>query len=110
MAIYSQSAIKSGLGTLSIGVPNAGVYVLQGTITLPRQSQGDNGNSQIITTINVNGGSTLLTTAAGADSFVLPNLVVSSANSTINIILSSSASVDLGLNKINIQANISEIV
>jgi hypothetical protein len=110
MALYYDASNFTGLGTFAIGVPNIGTYSILGSLTLPRINQGDTANSQVIVTVNVNGGSTIYTGSAGADSFYITNLVISSANSTINVILSSSTGVDLGLNKIKMQVSVSEIV
>lgn len=109
MANYSSNASVSGLGTISIGAPNVGTYTLAGTLTLPSISQGAVASSQVIVTININGGGTLYTGVAGAESFFISPLVVASANSIVNIILSSSAAVDQGTQVIKTTATLSEL-
>jgi hypothetical protein len=109
MAQSSVQAVFSGLGTLAIQVPNVGTYSLQGNISLPSINQGATANSQVIVTINVNGGSTLYTGAAGAQGFVFLPITIASANSTVNVILSSATGVDQGLNLIKTTVSISEL-
>jgi hypothetical protein len=92
-----------------MSAPNAGTYELRGKITLPEISQGQLSNSQVVVTINVNGGSTIYTGAAGAQGFFISPLVIASALSSINIILTSSAPVDQGLDLIKTTASLSEL-
>jgi hypothetical protein len=109
MANYSSNAVFNGLGTFNIGVPNIGTYTLNGTITLPVLDQGASANSQVVVTIAINSGSTIYTGPAGAEGFFISPLVIASANSIINITLSSSAAVDQGLNKIKSTVQVSEL-
>jgi len=109
MAMNSSSEVFNGLGTFNIGVPNAGTYSLLGVIDLPMLSQGSSANSQVVVTISINSGSTIYTGAAGAKGFAISPLVIASANSLINLTLSSSAPVDQGLNLIKTTAQVSEL-
>ncbi len=109
MANYNISATESGLGTFPICAPNVGTYTLTGKITLPKISRGDVANSQVVVTVNVNGGGTIYTGAASADGFFIQPLVIASANSLVNVILTSAAAVDQGTNKIKTTITLSEL-
>ena len=108
MANYSNTQTFNGLGTFNIGAPNIGTYTLQGSMTLPRISGGDGLNSQVVVTIAINSGATIYTGPAGEQGFFIFPLTIASANSIINITLSSSSSIDQGTNVIKTTAALSE--
>lgn len=109
MAQYRNTSTWNGLGTYTMSAPNAGTYTLMGKITLPKISQGDAVNSQVVVTININGGGTIYTGDADAEGFYISPLAIASANSLINIILTSAATVDQSLNVIKTTATLSEL-
>jgi hypothetical protein len=86
----------TGLGTFGIIVQTAGLKTVSGTLTLPNINQGASADSAVVVTVNLNGGSTLYTGGAGATGF--ETQVSASAGDTINVILTSAAAVDQGLN------------
>lgn len=107
MTNFHSRGTYNGLGTFPLGVTDTGVYNIQGNITLPKIPKGDTANSSVVVTININGGGTLYTGAAGAQGF---NFTTSAtANDIINVILTSAAAVDQGLNLIKTNVTISEI-
>lgn len=98
MANYSQSFAISGLETLTVVVPIAGLFKLEGKIKLPRLAQTDPSDpdyldypSSVVATIKQNG-STLMTTSAGSDGFSLP--ILCAASDSITVQLSSSNTAD----------------
>lgn len=107
MANYLASGTFNGLGTFSFGVPAAGNFKIRGNISLPTIPEGESANSQVVVTIKINSGSTLYTGAAGDKGFEFSS--AAAANDVFNVTLTSSASVDQGLNKIKLSMNLSEI-
>lgn len=106
-ANYTTNETFNGLGTFNIGVPEAGNYNIQGSITLPTIQGGDAADSQVVVTIKINSGSTIYTGPAGCKGFQTTH--TASANDILNIILSSGAAVDQPINVIKTTASISEI-
>lgn len=94
---YFQNATLQGLGTLTIVVPDAGVYYINGQVSLPSISAGSSANSSVVVTITQNG-TTRYTGAAGDRGFHLERAL--SASDSIAIITSSSAAVDQDSNSI----------
>lgn len=84
--------------TSTAGVNDAGYYTITGSISLPGIPKGDTANSAVVAVISKNG-SPIHTTVAGSSGFLLTN-VLCAASDTISVALTSSASVDQGLNKI----------
>jgi hypothetical protein len=102
MANYSQSFAISGLETLTVVMPIAGVFRLSGKLKLPRLSQTDpsdpnflNYPSAVVTTIKQNG-STIFTSTAGADGFSIP--ILAALKDSFTVALTSSALEDEVLN------------
>lgn len=87
-----------GLGTFSFTAVQTGAHNVKGKMTLPEINQGASANSQVIVTINVNGGATIFTGPAGARSFESGSYLT--AGDVLNVILSSSAPVDNELNAV----------
>src|ERR1700678_3820563 len=86
----------AGLGTAGIRMNTAGLKTISGTLPLPTINQGASADSSVVVTINLNGGSTLYTGAAGAQGF--ETQVACSAGDVVNVIFTSAATVDQGLN------------
>jgi hypothetical protein len=78
----------NGLGTFSFSVLSTGYKTLKGKITLPSIIEGAPVNSQVVVTININGGSAIYTGAAGAEGFESGSYAT--AGQVFNVILSSS--------------------
>ena len=105
MSNYSQNFAISGLETLTVVMPVAGLYTLSGKIKLPRLSQSDPTDpnflaypSAVVATIKQNG-STIFTTSAGADGFSIP--LLAAFKDSITVQLSSSAAEDTVLNAVS---------
>lgn len=93
---YNQNLTFNGLGTLSITVPQAGAYFVDGKISLPSLTNGG-GVSACLVTINQNG-SPVYTGIAGAEGFYTD--ISCAAADVIAIVFSSAATPDQGLNVI----------
>lgn len=102
---FNQSSAFSGLGTYSVAVPNAGPYAVDGKIALPTIVDGG-GPSAVVVAININGGGSLYTGIAGAEGFKAD--VLCAANDIINVVLSSAAAADQGLNVVKSVINVSQ--
>ena len=63
--------VTTGLNTITIIVPTAGLWTFKGQLSLPTLTAGGVPSS-VVTTIKQNGGSALLTSTAGASGFQLP--------------------------------------
>lgn len=105
MANYSQNFAISGLETLTVVMPLAGLYKLEGKIKLPRLSQSDptdpnylNYPSAVVATIKQNG-TTIFTTTAGSDGFSIP--LLAALKDSITVQLSSSAGEDTVLDAVS---------
>lgn len=97
MANYQQTQALNGLGTTTIlNAPNAGVYFVNGQLSLPRSVEF--GQSAVVSVVKQNG-STIYTGAAGATGFQIPQIVCAAAD-VITVVLSSSASADQPLNAV----------
>lgn len=94
---FSQSFVFNGLGTFSFTAPEAGAFTVNGKITLPTLSGGATANSEIVVTVEVDS-SLVYTGVAGAEGFTCG--IAPSAGDVVEIILTSAAAVDQGLNKI----------
>ena len=95
-APFNQNYTLSGLVTLSVGVPNAGPYVVKGKISLPTVTDGG-GASSVVAVVNLNG-SPVYTGTAGAEGF-RANLLCA-AGDTVAVVLSSAAAPDNVLNAV----------
>lgn len=107
MANNATRGVVNGLGTFNFGVPEVGTYNVHGTISLPTLATGSPANSQVVVTVTINSGATIYTGLAGEGGFDF-NYAVPSDNSIFNITLSSSASIDQGLNVIKTTVTIAE--
>lgn len=88
----------NGLGVFPIfTAPTAGIYFVNGQLTLPSIPQGS-GASQVICVVK-NGASTIYTGAAGATGFQV-NQIVCAAGDAITVTLTSSAAPDQVLNAV----------
>lgn len=97
MAAFNQNLVFNGLGTLSLTVPVAGAYFIDGKISLPTMPKGDSAPSSCLVTINQNG-SPIYTGIAGAEGFY--KTVTCAASDVLAMVFSSSAAVDQPLNVI----------
>ncbi len=86
----------TGLGTFPVIVSQSKFYNIKGKISLPTIGAGSVADSAVVVTANVNGGSTFYTGTAGAEGFETG--AVCNSGDTINVILTSAAAVDQGLN------------
>ena len=102
---YNQNFEFNGLGTLSVTVPEASPYFVDGHISLPTIAKGDSANSAALVTISKNG-TPFYTGQAGAEGFYAT--VTCAALDVIAIAFSSSAAVDQGLNVIRSVISIGE--
>lgn len=84
-----------GLQSVTFGIPEAGTFLVSAKLTLPTIPEGESTNSQVVVTINQNG-STVYTGPAGAKGCGFETTCL--ANDTIQVLLSSSAAIDQGLN------------
>jgi len=78
----------NGLGTFSFQVVTTGAKTLKGKIALPNLIEGAPANSQVVVTINLNGGSAIYTGAPGLEGFDSGGYA--NAGDVFNVILSSS--------------------
>ena len=108
---YSSKHAISGLQTLTIVMPLAGQFKMEGKFKLPRLSQTDQTDpnvlvypSAVVATIK-NNGSTIFTTLAGQDGFSIPVQValqdsvtvqLTSSNAADNVINAVSAVISIG--------------
>lgn len=88
----------SGLGTFSFPVTTTGPTNVKGKITLPTLSLGAPSNSQVVVTVNVNGGGAIYTGPSGAEGFETG--YYGTAGDTLNVVLSSGAAGDQGIHKV----------
>jgi hypothetical protein len=95
MAAYSQNFVMCGLTTLAFSVPVAGIFNLSGKLTVPQLSEGAPSPSQVIVTIQQNA-STIYTGTAGQEGFGVT--VTTAVGDAFTVALTSSATVDSGLN------------
>jgi hypothetical protein len=105
MSNFSQQFAISGLETLTVVVPIAGLFTLSGKIKLPRLSQTDPTDpnfltypSAVVATIKQNG-TTIFTTKAGSDGFSIP--LSAAAKDSITVALTSSSAQDEILNAVS---------
>ncbi len=108
MANFSQSQTVSGLGTITINIPSAGRYGIDGKITLPRIASGDSSNSSVVVTISQTGAGVIYTGQADAQGFHINPFCA--ASDVISIVLSSAATIDNQLNVIKTTVSVSEDV
>ena len=91
-----------GLQTQLIGIPTTGVYNLSAKLTLPEIPEGSSAASQVVITITQtpSGGSpsTIYTGMMSARGFSIP--VYGNALDVLSVSLSSSATVDQGLQSV----------
>ncbi len=87
-----------GLGTISCHVLVAGSKNVKGKLTFPDLITGAAANSQIVVTMNLNGGSAFYTGPAGIQSF--ESGTYANPGDTINVILTSSLPQDEMLNTV----------
>lgn len=100
---FNQELVLNGLGTVSVTVPQAGPYFVEGHTSLPTLV-GGGGASSLVTVVNQNG-SPVYTGSAGAEGFKAQ--VVCAANDVIAVVFSSSATEDSGRNVIKSNISIS---
>ena len=87
---YSQGFTIAGLQTLTINIPVAGVFLLQGTISLPTPTDGG-GQSAVVSTIKQNG-TTVQTSIPGAQGFAVT--LECSEGDVLTVALTSANAVD----------------
>lgn len=98
MTVEQKTITFNGLGTAPFQILVAGAKTVQGTLTLPNLNEGSTSSSQVVVTVNLNGGSAFYTGAAGALGFETGTFA--NPGDTINIILTSSLPADQGLNSV----------
>ncbi len=98
MANFIAATSINGLGVFPIfTAPSAGIYFVNGQLTLPSIPQGS-GASQVVCVVK-NGVTTLYTGVAGATGFQV-NQIVCAAGDAITVTLTSSADPDQVLNAV----------
>lgn len=102
MATFDQNLVFNGLGTLSITVPFAGYYFIQGNSSVPTLV-GGGGASSLLTTVNQNG-SPVYVGPVGAEGF--KTQLLCAANDVIAVVYSSAAAADAPLNVIKSSVSI----
>jgi len=103
MSNYAQNLVFNGLGTLSLSVPDAALYVVSGKISLPTLVNGG-GESALVVEVQQNS-SSKYTGEPGAEGFSVE--LSCAVGDVIDIIFSSSAAADQGLNVIKSAISIS---
>jgi hypothetical protein len=91
----------TGLGTFPMPIPVTppnSFLNIKGKITLPNIIEGATANSQVVVTMNINGGAAFYTGMPGAEGFETGTVAI--AGNILNIILTSSLPSDQGLNVI----------
>lgn len=97
MANYSKSFVHQGMGTASsTKVPDAGIYFVDGKISLPMNSTGG-GASAVVAVVNKNG-SPVYTGSAGRAGFHIS--VSCAADDVITVVFSSALAIDNALNAV----------
>lgn len=95
MSDIAKSITAVGLGTVAdVVVPDAGLYYVNGSISLPKIPEGSTANSAVVALIKKNG-STQYTGLAGAQGFFAK--ISCSASDELTVVLSSAAAVDQDL-------------
>lgn len=94
-----------GLGTTSFKLPADGEYVFEGKSTIPTIINGG-GESALVVSINLNGGSALYTSPPSSRTF--RQIVNGVAGDTVNMVFSSGNAVDQALNAIKTSISISD--
>jgi hypothetical protein len=89
---FNQNAGIAGLETYSVAVPTAGLYFVDGKISLPTLSQGGGQSQVVATVVNQTGPVTIYTGIAGAEG--LKCNASCAAGDVLAITLSSGAAVD----------------
>ena len=95
MSNYFKTKTCNGLGTFSFIADQAGARNIKGKITLPNLIEGNAANSQVVVTVNLNGGATIYTGNPGDESFATG--AYAAAGDTFNVVLTSSQASDQGL-------------
>jgi hypothetical protein len=97
--MYAQTFTLVGLNTLTFTLPEtAPVYVVKGNLSCPQLSGGASSPSQVVVTVKQNG-STIYTGTAGATGFATSPFA-GTFDDTIEILFTSSATVDTSLNDV----------
>ncbi len=84
----------NGLGTFPMRVTKAGANNIKGKLTLPTLIEGATANSQVVVTVNLNGGATIYTGNPGDEGFSTGG--TAAIGDIFNVILTSSSPVDQG--------------
>lgn len=103
MPSYNQNLVFQGLGTISVQVPDAGIYSVDGKITLPTITTAGV-QSALVVTINKNGSPVYVGSPSARGFF---SKVSCAANDTIAVVFSSASAVDAALNVIKSNISIS---
>lgn len=103
--MFNQNSTFAGLGTAaSVKVPDAGIYAVSATSTIPSIPTGDPAASALVAVVNKNG-SPVYTGSAGSRGF--QTQVSCAAADVITVVLSSSSSEDSQLNAVKTTISIS---
>lgn len=106
MANFNQNLVFTGLGNVSVTVPSAGPYVVDGHMSIPNPTMGGK-SSSLLVVVNQNG-SPIYTGQAGAEGFRAT--MNCAALDVIQFVFSSAAADDQPINviKSNIQISSGE--
>lgn len=103
-SVYNQNIAFAGLGSITMIVPQAGAYFLEGKLSLPRLAAGST-QSSVVVTVTQNA-SNKYTGIAGADGFYLD--LNCAAGDTLVVTLASGAAGDQGLNVIKMNLSVGQ--
>lgn len=104
MSNFNHNSTCGGLGTVeSLKVPDAGMYFVDGKLSLPSIPAGSSSASQVVAVINKNG-SPQYTGNAGARGFHAE--ISCAAGDILSVVLSSSAGVDNEKNAVSTTTSI----
>ena len=99
MALGEKTQSTVGLGTISFISQEIGPKTLDGKFTFPELDKGSSLNSQVVVTVNINGGPTLYTGLATAQGFRSGGYSTAIGD-VFNVILTSAQPDDNGLNAV----------
>lgn len=95
--MFLQNSTFAGLGTYSVKVPDTGPYFVDIKSSIPTLVNGG-GQSSLVITVNKNSSTTVYTGVAGAEGAKAE--FPATAGDIVNVIFSSAATPDQGLNAI----------
>lgn len=92
MANERATATDCGLGTFTWTATRVGAHNIKGKLELHTIDQGSSENSQVVVSVNLNGGSAFFTSQAGAKGFETGAYL--NVGDVLNVVITSSATID----------------